>query len=91
MLAAAYRSSRGRRSIEEDPMRHSLALLISSALAVLAAFWFVSAADAAKKKTDKPSVSEITVTKQHDTASPKLFMQKSNAPKIKGETTRQQR
>jgi len=60
MLGAAHGSSRDRRSIEEDPMRHSLALLISSALAVLAAFWFVSAADAAKKKTDKTSVSEIS-------------------------------
>jgi type VI protein secretion system component Hcp len=50
----------------------------------------VSAADAGKKKTDKPSISEITVTKQSDTASPKLI-QKSNAPKIKGDTTRQQR
>ena len=70
-------------------MRHSLSLLIGSALAVLAAFWFVSAADAGKKKTDKPSISEITVTKQSDTASPKLFMQKSTAPK--GQPTRQQR
>jgi hypothetical protein len=88
-LRAAHGSSRDP-SIEEEEMRTSLRVLVSSALAVLAAFWLVSAVDAGKKKADKPSISEITVTKQSDTASPKLI-QKSNAPKIKGDTTRQQR
>jgi type VI protein secretion system component Hcp len=54
-------------------MRNSLALLIGSALAIDAAFWFVSAADAAKKTSGKPSISEISVTKPSDKASPTIM------------------
>jgi type VI protein secretion system component Hcp len=54
-------------------MRNSLALLIGSALAIGAAFWFVSAADAAKKTSSKPSISEISVTKPSDKASPTIM------------------
>jgi type VI protein secretion system component Hcp len=67
-------------------MRNSLTLLIGSALAVIAAFWFVSVADAAKKRSDKPSVSDINVTKYSDKSSPTM-MQRSTTPKIKGEST----
>lgn len=60
-------------------MRNSLALLVGSALAIVAAFWLVSVAAAGKKRSDKPSISEITVTKPSDKASPTL-MQRSRTP-----------
>jgi type VI protein secretion system component Hcp len=62
-------------------MRNSLALLIGSALAIGAAFWFVSAADAAKKTSGKPSFSEIRVTKPMDKASPTIMRRSTGGSK----------